>query len=255
MSMNEQFEELFGPMVGQGAQATVYAKNGFAVKLYRKGYPKRNVFSEAYIMANLEQEDFPAPKVYEVLFVDGRYGIRMDRVKGTMMSEYLAHPQKTKETLDALIALQCRLQQQTQVGLWAPELKLRFRGDLIRNKELTTDIREHLLARLDRLPDGDAFCHCDFHSGNVFFDGEHYTVIDLLQVCKGNPAADAACSFMSYSLIHSELAAYYVQKYSEVSAIPKEQVMQWLPVYAGTLWGQLPKEYMPMIEQFITETV
>jgi hypothetical protein len=34
---------MFGEIVGTGAQATVYAKEEYAVKLYRDGYPKRNV--------------------------------------------------------------------------------------------------------------------------------------------------------------------------------------------------------------------
>jgi predicted Ser/Thr protein kinase len=85
--MSYDFEAMFGEIVGKGAQATVYAKGEHAVKLYREGYPKRNAFSEAYIMANLELVNFPGPRIYEVLLVDGRYGLRMDRVKGKLMSE------------------------------------------------------------------------------------------------------------------------------------------------------------------------
>jgi hypothetical protein len=72
--MGCNFEEVFGEIVGTGAQATVYAKDEYAVKLYRDGYSKRNVFSEAYIMANLELANFPGPRIYEILLVDGRYG-------------------------------------------------------------------------------------------------------------------------------------------------------------------------------------
>jgi len=45
--------------VGHGAQATVYVKGNYAIKLYREGYPKCYVFSEAYMMANLEQINAP----------------------------------------------------------------------------------------------------------------------------------------------------------------------------------------------------
>jgi hypothetical protein len=59
--MSCDFEAMFGEIVGKGAQATVYAKGEHAVKLYRDGYPKRNVFIEAYVMANLELVNFPGP--------------------------------------------------------------------------------------------------------------------------------------------------------------------------------------------------
>ncbi|MCL2704557.1 MAG: phosphotransferase, partial [Defluviitaleaceae bacterium] len=110
--MDYDFEEIYGRIVGRGAQATVYAKGDYAVKLYREGYPKANVFSEAYIMANLEHENFPSPKVYEVLQTGGRYGLRMDLVKGRSMSEIMNEAandtEKQKSMLDELVNLQCR---------------------------------------------------------------------------------------------------------------------------------------------------
>ena len=250
--MPNDFEEMFGPIVGHGAQATVYAKGDYAVKLYREGYPKANIFSEAYIMANLERENFPSPRVYEVLLVDGRYGLRMDRLKGKAMMEDLADPTKTKETLDVLVDLQCRLQKYGNAGDWAPDIKLRLRNDLERNDRLSADLRKKLLVTLEGLPGGGALCHCDFHAGNVFFDGSDYTIIDLLQICRGDPAADAVCSYVSYSFGgHPEVPEYYLDRYCEKSGISKGNVLRWLPVYAGTMLGQMPEQFTPIIEKFI----
>ena len=53
-------------MAGRGSQAMVYAMGEYEVKLHREGYPKGNVFSEAHVMANLERENFPSPKIYVV---------------------------------------------------------------------------------------------------------------------------------------------------------------------------------------------
>ena len=253
--MENHFEEMFGPIVGHGAQATVYAKGDYAVKLYREGYPKRNVFSEAYIMINLEEEHFPSPKVYEVLHVGNRYGLRMDCVKGTLMQDILAGEAGNfaafEKSMNELVDLQWRLQKQGKVGGWAPDIKYRFRDDLLRNERLTDEQRQTLLATLDALPDGDSLCHCDFHAGNVFFDGTDYTIIDLLQMSKGDPAADAICTYAAYTMGGSGIAEYYLERYCEVSGISKEDVLRWLPVYAGTLLGQVPEEVTPIIEGFL----
>jgi|SRR5215471_2146563 len=117
--MSSDFEAIFGEIVGKGAQSTVYAKGEYAVKLYREGYRKWVVFSEACIMANLELVNFPSPRIYEVLLVDGRYGLRMDRVKGKVMLEELESrdPARCKDTLDALVNLQCRLQKHEGCGV------------------------------------------------------------------------------------------------------------------------------------------
>ena len=250
--MSHDFEEMFGEIVGHGAQAVVYAKGEYAVKLYRDGYPKANVFSEAYIMANLERENFPSPRIHEVLLTDGRYGLRMDRVKGKAMLEDLADPAKTKGTLDILVDLQCRLQKHGNTGEWAPDIKLRLRNDLGRNDRLSSGLRKKLLGILDRLPEGRALCHCDFHAGNIFFDGAKHTIIDLLQICRGDPAADAACTYVAYSFGgHPEVAEYYLERYCAVSGISGKNVLQWLPVYAGTLLGQVHEEMTPILEGFI----
>ena len=250
--MGDNFEEMFGEIVGHGAQATVYAKGEYAVKLYREGYPKGNVFSEAYIMANLERENFPSPRVHEVLLVEGRYGLRMDRVKGKMMGDGLAgDPEKTKAALKVLVNLQCRLQKHGNAGDWAPDIKLRFRNDLVHNDRLSDALRTKLLGVLKELPDGRALCHCDFHFGNVFYNGAEYIIIDLLQISKGEPAADAVCSYVSYSLLHRDLAEYYLERYCEECGISMKNVLRWLPVYAGTLLGQVPEEFAPIIEEFL----
>jgi hypothetical protein len=241
--MGCDFEKMFGEIVGRGAQATVYAKGEYAVKLYRDGYPKRNVFGEAYIMANLELANFPGPRIYEILLVNGRYGLRMDRINGKMLLEELRDPSRCKNTLDVLVDLQCRLQKHDNVG-WLPDLKQRFHDDVARNDRLSADLEKNLLEILDGLPDGQALCHCDF-------DGAEYTVIDLLQISRGDPAADAACSYAAYSFIDRELAEYYLNRYCDKSGIPRKSVRQWLTVYAGTLLGQVPEQFTPIIERFI----
>ncbi len=249
--MSDHFEERFGPVVGKGAQATVYADGRYAVKLYREGYPKGYVFSEAYMMANLEKENFPSPRVYEVLLVDGRYGIRMDQVKGRLMAEAIADPARYDEALDALVNLQCRVQKLGTGVQWAPDIKERLRGDLLRSTRLSDRRRQTLLEKLQKLPDGNGLCHCDFHAGNVFFDGKDYIIIDLLQIARGDPAADAACSYVSYSFAGGEIAKDYLNRYCEASGIAREDVMRWVPPYAGMLLGEVPKEYAAILERFI----
>lgn len=250
--MNSDFEKMFGPPVGEGSQAVVYAKGRYAVKLYREGYLKTSVFDEAYIMANLERARFPSPKVYEVLRVNGRYGLRMDRVRGTMMSEKFRDAATCEAALDTLVDLQCRLQRYDKLT-WAADLKQRFYDDLVRNTRLSAGRRKKLLKILAGLPGGRALCHCDFHPNNIFFDGKKYTIIDLLQISRGDPAADAACSYTAYAFTHQDLAEAYLAKYCTASGIPQGNVRQWLAVYAGTVLGQVPEHLTPIIERLILE--
>ncbi|MCL2695215.1 MAG: phosphotransferase [Clostridiales bacterium] len=247
--MSGNFEELFGPVVGKGLQATVYARGDYAVKLYREGYDKTHVFEEALIMARLEEMDFPGPKVYEVLLADGQYGLRMDRVRGSLMNEGLNDPERRLETMKTLVGLQLDLQKHS--APWALDFRQRLQKSLEDNKVLAPDLREQLLAEIRDLPDGQTMCHCDFHGGNVFFDGEKHMIIDLLQISAGDPAADAACSYVSYSFAHKGTADLYLDIYCEQSGIPKERVARWLRVYAGALTGEVPETHRPLLEKYI----
>jgi len=138
-------------------------------------------------MANLELVNFPGPRIYEILLVDGRYGLRMDRVKGELMLEEFRDPARRdparcKDTLDVLVNLQCRLQKYDNKF---PDLKQRFHGELVNNDRLSADLKKNLLGILGGLPDGQALCHCDFHAGNVFLT-ERST---RLSICSRSPGA------------------------------------------------------------------
>ena len=247
--MSCDFEEMFGEIVGYGAQATVYARGDYAVKLYREDYQKEFVFAEGHMMAMLEKIQFPSPKVYEILLVDGRYGLRMERVKGKAVGEDLLDPTKRDATLDALVDLQIHLQKHEAPDAFS--LKQRYYTQLKQSTRLSEDIKKELLIELDKLPDGQALCHCDFHGGNVFFDGTKCTIIDIAQLSKGDPAADAACSYVAYYLVNQDLAEIYLNKYCTKSEISKKEVKRWARVYAGTLLGQVPEHFTPIIEHVL----
>jgi len=202
------------------------------------------------MMANLELVNFPGPRVYEILLVDGQYGLRMDRVKGKLMLEKLRDPVRCKNVLDVPVDLQCRMQKYDKLR-WLPDLKQRFHYELLLSDRLSTDLKKNLLGILDGLPDGQALCHCDFHAGNVFFDGAEYTIIDLLQVSRGDPAGDAACSYAAYYFLDREIAEYYLNRFCDKSGISGNSVRQWLRVYAGTMLGKVPEKFTPTIERFI----
>ena len=67
---------------------------------------------------------------------------------------------------------------------------------LLRNIENTDLIslqcKSKLISVLEVLPEGDCFCHGDFHFGNIMVSRENYYIIDYMNVCSGHKYGDIA---------------------------------------------------------------
>jgi len=64
-------------------------------------------------------------------------------------------------------------------------------------------------------------------------------------------AQGAACSYAAYSFIDRELAEHYLTRYRDKTGVSGKTVRQWLTVYAGTLLGQVPEQFTPIVEGFL----
>jgi len=263
--MSDSYEDLLGPVIGVGSSATIYAKDGIVTKLFNEYYPKANIFAEAFVIAMLEPSGVRTPKVHELYKIGNRYALKMDQVRGQPLQDVIREhgddPNAIKRIIDDIVTLQVRYQKETNVAEWAPRMKPKFRAAIEANDRLDERTKSDLLNRLAQLPDGDAFCHCDFHPGNLILDDNTLTIIDMVSLCTGDAAGDAAASFVDYCMASKDLAKYYALKYCEEAGVPIANIVRWLPIVAGLRVGifsdeyvnaeQINPEYPAMLQQFI----
>ena len=79
-------------------------------------------------------------------------------------------------------------------------------------------------------------CHGDFNPSNIIItpDGTPY-VLDWSHVTQGNGAADAARTYLLFSLEgKKELAEKYMKLYCKKSDTARQYVQQWLPIVAAS---------------------
>lgn len=246
MEMPDIFIERFGDVVGRGAQAAVYARGDVAVKVYNAGYPKEYVFYEAAVMSFVEPAGVPMPKAYEVLRLDGRMCLRMSRVTGRPVSEIaIEEPSRGPALLDDLVRLQMEIHRK---GIPLPlRLKPKLRDLIACNEHLDEGRKAALFALAGELPEGDALCHGDFHSGNVILEGATYWVIDWIDATRGDPLVDACHSYVAYAVTSREAAEAYLERYCTASGAGRKEVLRWLPVQAGILYGRIPDRFDPVL--------
>jgi Phosphotransferase enzyme family len=132
----------------------------------------------------------PAP--YELLEVDGRPGIVVERIQGKdLLGEIAAKPWRVWSIGEATGRLHARLNN-IAAGSELPELRARLAEQISRTDLVPERYAEFALSEVTALPEGDRLCHGDFHPGNVLRAEDELVVIDWPNAMRGDYHADFA---------------------------------------------------------------
>ncbi len=192
---------MIGAVIGKGNTADVFEMgNDKVIKLFHPGYSFHSVLCEYENSKLLNPLDLPTVKSYELVDWNGRHGIVYDKIDGKSMQDILLDQDnlEKKPTLSALLEkyatalalvhkkiLSCKLPS-------AVSLKSILKKNIEDTEQLSRQWKSKLIVTLNGLPDGDFFCHGDFHFGNVIVSRERYFIIDYMNVCRGHEYGDIA---------------------------------------------------------------
>lgn len=227
-------------IIAERKTKTVYRDGDKIVKLFIEGYSKSSVLNEALNQARVEEIGIKIPKLLEVTMINSRWAIVMENIPGKTITQLIKEqPDRIYEYIDMFIDIQLKI-----LSNKAP-LLTRLKDKMKRKITETSIIKENtkyeLLQRLEGMPTHYNLCHGDFNPSNVIIsdNGDIY-VIDWAHVTQGNASADAARTFLIFSLNdNNELAEKYLNRFSEKSGIDKKNIQRWIPIIAAT---QLTKE-------------
>ncbi|MBB3308853.1 Ser/Thr protein kinase RdoA (MazF antagonist) [Rhizobium sp. BK196] len=229
-----------GRLLGAGKEAEVFEHGTLALKLYRPGRPKAPAFREAANLAIAEKLSLPAPRVHVVGDYHGRWGLLMDRVTGTSLADEMT-PEPPLSAIKEMAALHQRLHREPGIGL--PSLKARLSANIERIEPVPPDLRDRLLLALAALPDDDRVCHGDFHPWNIMGSGDGIMIVDWLDACSGNPAADVCRTYLLMRRVLPAIAEAYVVTYAKTAGLTPDEIFDWLPVIAAARLAEgVPEE-------------
>ena len=63
----------------------------------------------------------------------------------------------------------------------------------------------------------------------------------------GSPFGDACRTYMDYAMGRMDVAEWYLQKYCAASGLSRDEILAWLPVMAGSIYGYLSEEWKKQI--------
>jgi aminoglycoside phosphotransferase (APT) family kinase protein len=230
------------PRIDEGRTAELFAWDDARVlKLYRTEFPRHWADWEAKITRAIGEAGVPAPQVFEVLEVEGRRGIIMERVHGpSMIADLLTNLLNVVKHARLLAELHARMHERTIPDLPSQRECLRQR---IQEAKLSSEIQAAALQRLDRLPEGTALCHGDFHPGNVVLTAHGPRILDWPTAMCGNPLGDVARTSLilrllepspemsipwALRLVRDIFHATYLWRYRQLRSVSREAIEAWL---------------------------
>jgi Ser/Thr protein kinase RdoA (MazF antagonist) len=180
-------------LLAAGREADVFVHGDTTVlKLWRDpGYAGRPR-TEAAALRALEAAGHLAPRAIDVVTVDGRPGLVLERVDGTDLLERLG-----SRPLDVFAVGRVMGDVHAAMHDCAAPVELPALRDVLRERitaagALPEELRAPALGLLDTLPDGDRLCHGDLHPGNMLGTLSAPVVIDWADAARGDPVADVA---------------------------------------------------------------
>ena len=200
--------------------------------LYRDG--DQVLLNEALNQARIEETGLNIPKILGVTMTDGKWTIILEYIDGKTLADLMAeHPEKKDEYLNLFVDLQLEMHSKTCQNLNKLQDKMNRK---ISQTNLSATVRYELHTRLEAMPKHNKVCHGDFNPSNIIIatDGRPF-ILDWSHATQGNASADAARTFLLFSLEgDNDTAKKYLDLFCEKSDTAKQYVQKWMPIVAAS---------------------
>ncbi len=214
---------------------TLYRDGDACIKLFNTPeYSKADVLNEALNQARIEETGLNIANIREVTMIDGKWAIVIDYIPGKTLEELMIdNPEKRDEYLELFVDLQLSVHAQKCPTLTRLKDKMRNK---ISQSSLDATTKYELHHRLEGMPKHNKVCHGDFHPSNIIItDDGTPCILDWAHVTQGNASADAARTFLLFSLEGDEkMAKRYLDIFCKKSDTARQYVEKWIPIVAAS---------------------
>lgn len=240
-------------IIAKRAFKTIYRDGDSVIKLFIPNYSKADILNEALNHARVEEStNLNIPRLKEITTIDNCWALVTDYVEGITLDELMTkYPEKENEFLELFVELQLKILS-NKVPL-LNRIKDKYRRKITGATNIDENIRYELLQRLEGMKNHDKLCHGDFNPSNVIIKstGEYY-IIDWSHATQGNASADAARTFLIFSMQGREkLADKYLDMFSLKSEISKNYIQSWIPIVAASQMSKGNKEECEFLNKWI----
>lgn len=208
--------------IAEGNTAEIFQlDNSRILKLFKTGYSKEVMLHEYHNHQVVSGMLESAPKLYERVEEDDRFGYVMELIKGTNLAELLLNEQTFADAMELFVSIHKAWNKE------APSEVISYKEWMkhtVRNRENASE----LLDKINQLPEGNILCHGDFHPYNILVTNENRAVvIDFANVCRAPKEYDLA---RTYFLMEEAGAKQLAEVYLERMNVRFEEIKEFYEV-------------------------
>jgi RIO-like serine/threonine protein kinase len=221
-------------IIAERSNKTICRDGDKIIKLMVKGHPISDVMNEAMNLACVMETGLKVPRLLEVTKVDDRWALVMEYIEGVTLAELMKkNPDRFDEYLNRFVDIQLDMHRYSASRLPLHTEKM-YRK--IRESGLDAALRYELHTRLDSLPRHTKLCHGDYNPSNIVITGKDEAyILDWAHATQGNASADAARSYLLFSLSGETAAAEkYLGLFCKKSGAERQYVQKWLAIVAAS---------------------
>ena len=219
---------------------TIYATEDKIIKVFDNRYTKADVLNEARNEALVElNTDLNVPSLVSVEETPEGWCLVRDKVEGKTLQQMMdEEPEKLETYMEMFVDMQLKVHSQKVNTI--KRLRHKLMDQINSLKDLDATARYELATRLESMPKHTKLCHGDFNPTNVIVDKYNKMwIIDWAHAAQGNASADAAMTYLLFSLEDHNRAELYMKLFCEKSDTARQYVNRWLPIVAA---AQLTKK-------------
>lgn len=247
--------------IAEGREAEMFEwGEGRILRLLRDADAHSRNQWQAAAMEAARRRGVRVPAVYELVTVNGRPGLVMERLEGTDLLTLIGR-RPWMVFAAARVGGEVHARMHEVVAPSAlPPLREVMRRRIEGRAALPEDLKALALGALEALPDGDRLCHGDLNPANVIVSAGQPVVIDWTNASRGDPAADVARSALILRLGEPPpgtapplrvmalfgrrlLIALYLRSYRRHRPLDMEAMRRWeVPVTAARVADGIEEE-------------
>lgn len=232
---------------------TVYRDGDKTIKLFVENYSKADILNEALIQSRVEENtDLKISRLQEVTKINERWALITEYVEGTPLDVLMKeHPEKQDEYLNFFVGIQLEVLSKRVPLL--NRIKDKYRRKITDATNIDDTTKYELLQRLEGMKNHAKLCHGDFNPSNIIVkENGEYCILDWSHATQGNASADAARTFLLFSMKgQDEIANRYLEIFANASEIEKNKIQTWIPIVAATQMTKGKAEEQEFLSKWI----